>query len=68
LKKIFKACGLKVIKIIGKPILTQLIPSEKRDKIIKKNFKKILKLELKFCDHPSLVEIGGHLEIVGIKE
>jgi len=53
--------------LIGKPILTQLIPMEKRDEIVKKHFTEMLKLELKFCDAPSLVGIGGHLEIVGIK-
>jgi len=68
LKKIFESCGLKVVRIIGKPVLTQLISREERDEIIKKNFRKILDLELKLCDKPSLVGFGGHLEIVGIKQ
>ena len=67
LKNLFETCGLKVIRIIGKPVVTQLIPREKADEIIQKNFRKILNLELRFCDTPSLVGIGGHLEIVGIK-
>lgn len=67
LKTLFETCGMKVIRIIGKPILTQLIPREEADEIIKKNFTRILRLELKFCDTPSLVGIGGHLEIVGVK-
>jgi ubiquinone/menaquinone biosynthesis C-methylase UbiE len=67
LKALFETCGLKVIRIIGKPILTQLIPTEKRDETIKNDFTKMLRLELKFCDASSLVGIGGHLEIVGIK-
>ena len=68
LKKLFETNGLKVVRIIGKPILIQLIPKEKRKEIIKKHFRKILNLELKFCDVQSLVGVGGHLEIVGIKK
>jgi len=68
LKKIFENCGLRVIRIIGKPILVQTIPREKRDEIIKKNFQKLLKLELELCDNPNLVGVGWHLEIVGIKK
>lgn len=68
LREIFEDAGLKVVRIIGKPVLVQLIPKEKREEIIKNHFKKILNLELKFCDKPSLVGSGGHLEIVGIKQ
>jgi len=68
LRMLFEACGLKAIRIIGKPILTQLIPRENRDEIIGHNFKKLLELELEFCDTPSLVGMGGHLEIVGVKK
>ncbi len=68
LKNLFENCGLKTIKIIGKPILVQSIDKEKRDNLIKNNFKKILELELKFCDVPSIIGLGGHLEIVGVKK
>jgi len=68
LKKLFETCELKVVRIIGKPILTQLIPMEKKDEIIEKNFREILKLELELCDIPSIVGFGGHLEIVGVKQ
>ena len=67
LRTLFETCGLRVVRIIGKPILTQLVPREKRDEVIKENFEKILDLELKFCDTPNLLGIGGHLEIVGKK-
>jgi len=68
LRNLFESNGLKVIKIIGKPVLVQLIPKEKREEIIKKHFRKILNLELKYCDNPSLIGFGGHLEIVGVKK
>jgi ubiquinone/menaquinone biosynthesis C-methylase UbiE len=67
LKVLFENCRLEVVRMIGKPILTELIPMDKRDETIKNNFRRILKLELRLCDAPSLVGIGGHLEIVGIK-
>lgn len=67
LKTLFENCGLKPVRIIGKPILTQFIPKEKRDELIGENFRRILKLESRFCDTASLVGMGGHLEIVGIK-
>lgn len=68
LRNLFENNGLKVIRIIGKPILVQLIPKEKRKEIVKKHFRKILNLELKYCDNPSLIGFGGHLEIVGVKK
>lgn len=67
LKNLFETCGLEAVRIIGKPILTQLFTREERDGIIAENFRKILELESRFCDAPGLVGIGGHLEIVGIK-
>lgn len=67
LRKLFEDNGLKVIRVIGKPVLVELIPREKREEIIKEHFRKILNLELKFCDNPNLIGIGGHLEIVGMK-
>ena len=54
LRSLFENSGLKVIRIIGKPILVQVIPKEKREEIIKKHFRKILNLELKYCDNPEL--------------
>jgi ubiquinone/menaquinone biosynthesis C-methylase UbiE len=68
LKALFETCGLRVLRIIGKPVLTQFIPREKRDEILGNHFKRMLKLELNICAIPSLVGVGGHLEIVGIKQ
>ena len=67
LEKLFETCGLEVIRVIGKPILTQLVSREKRNEVVEKDFGRILKLELEFCDVPSLIGVGGHLEIVGVK-
>lgn len=66
LKTLFTTCGLKVVRLIGKPILTR-IPSEQHN-IITNNFQQILEIELKYCDDPSLIGLAGHLEIVGLKQ
>jgi len=68
LRNFFENARLKVVRIIGKSILVQLISREEREKIIKKHFKRTLNLELKFCDKQSLIGSSGHLEIVGIKQ
>jgi SAM-dependent methyltransferase len=68
LKILFEKCGLRLVRIIGKPILAQLLPEEERDRIIKEDYRRILNLELRFCDIPSLVGVGGHLEAVGLKQ
>jgi len=67
-KALFENCGLRLVRMIGKPVLTHFVPSEKRNEIVGENFKRILDLETKFCDTPSLVGMGGHLEAVGIKQ
>jgi ubiquinone/menaquinone biosynthesis C-methylase UbiE len=67
LKALFLTNGLQVVRIIGKPILTRLIPRESRAEILKEYLESVLRVELMFCDNPSLVGIGGHLEVVGRK-
>ena len=67
LKMLFEKCGLKLLIIIGKPILAQLLPRERRDELIVNDFERLLDLELRFDSIPSLVGVGGHLEAVGTK-
>ena len=56
-----------MVSIIGKPILTWIISRDIREEILKEYFESVLRVELMFCDNPSLVGIGGHLEVVGLK-
>jgi len=67
LERLFEKCELKLLKIVGKPILAQLLPRERRDELIVKDFERLLDSELRFCSIPSLVGVGGHLEAVGTK-
>jgi len=68
LKVLFRKCGLRLVRILGKPILTQLLPKEERDGLIRENYRRILNLELRICDAPGLIGVGGHLEAVGLKQ
>jgi SAM-dependent methyltransferase len=72
LRQLVEASGLTVVRLIGKPVLIQLVarllPREQRDAMIEEQFQALLDLELQFCDAPSLVGAGGHLEIVGVKQ
>jgi ubiquinone/menaquinone biosynthesis C-methylase UbiE len=67
LETLFEKCGLELLRLIGKPILAQLLPRERRDELIVKDFERLLALELRFYSIPSLVGVGGHLEAVGTK-
>jgi len=69
LKGLFKKHNLEVVNIIGKPIFARSIPNDKIDKVLsdKKVFNTILNLELKYNSEPSIVGLGGHIQIVGRK-
>jgi len=67
LRALFTSCGLQVVRLLGKPILTHLLPQEWRVSFLKTHFDKVLGLELQLCDNPSLVGLGGHIEVVGLK-
>jgi len=67
LKNLFTNHGLKVIKIAGKPIM--LMGRTEADFISQDSSKvqKLLEIEFKFCEEPSIVGFGGHLHIVAQK-
>ena len=65
LTTLLETCGLRVVRLIGKPILTRL-PREQQE-LITTHFQQILEIELQYCDHPHLTGLGNHLEIVGQK-
>jgi ubiquinone/menaquinone biosynthesis C-methylase UbiE len=69
LKKMFESAGLKVIDVIGKPIFTRFIPREKLNKMLlnKKFFNKMLEIENRFNNEPSIVGLSGHIQIIGKK-
>ncbi|MBW3013220.1 methyltransferase domain-containing protein [Candidatus Woesearchaeota archaeon] len=70
LRKLFEKNGLKVIEIFSIGNLINRADRKKMNKILsnKKNFKKMVDLELKYSTEPSIVGFGGHIGIVGRKK
>lgn len=68
LRTLYTSCGLQVVRLIGKPILTHMITRDDRVELLTTHFERVLRLELQLCDDPSLVGFGGHLEVVGQKQ
>jgi ubiquinone/menaquinone biosynthesis C-methylase UbiE len=76
---LLQKCGLKTVKIVGKPIgfgpdmldsFVSAIPSEKRQGIFKDEAekKKLVKILHKIYDEPYVAGIGSHLHIVATKK
>jgi len=65
----FESSGLKVVDIIGKPVFTRFIPREKLNTMLKDKtfFKKLLEIENRFNNEPSIVGLSGHIQIIGKK-
>lgn len=69
LKNLFKNCGLEVVEIIGKPIFARFLAKDKLNEMLKsKNFfNKLLQIENIYNNDPSIVGLGGHIQIIGKK-
>ena len=69
LRNMFKKNGLKVVNIIGKPVFPIFIQRGKVKEMLedKQFFKKLLLLEDKFNNEPSIVGLSGHIQIIGKK-
>ena len=65
LKNLFTKNGLKVLRVIGKPVILHRLIDEMLKN--KKSYKNILKLCIRLADNPDYINFAGHLEIVGLK-
>jgi len=66
LRRLFTKYELKVIKIVGKPIMFAR-PETSSLFQDKEKTKKLLEIELKFCENTDIVGYGGHLHVVARK-
>lgn len=64
LRELFESHGLTVERIIGKPVLRGLAIARSDDSAVQE---RLYQLELKYCDDPNYLGLGGHLEIAGRK-
>ena len=67
LRRLFTKNKLRIIKIAGKPIMLQRRPETDSTFQDKEKTRKLLEIELEFCDNPEIVGYGGHLHIVAQK-
>ncbi|MEW6069478.1 MAG: methyltransferase domain-containing protein [Candidatus Thermoplasmatota archaeon] len=65
LKSLFESNDLKVLRLIGKPVIPASVISE----MLKNNrvYKKILEINVRLADKLDYISFAGHLEIVGLK-
>lgn len=69
LTTLFTDAGFHTVKMVGKPVFCSLLPSGTAKKILqdKALYDRLLNLELRYGEEPSLLGTAGHLEIVGKK-
>ncbi len=68
LKRLFAKHGFKVVKIAGKSVMFTSRPETEAVFKDSARIQKVLDIELKFCEEPSIVGYGGHLHIVAQKK
>lgn len=68
LRKLFTKHGFRVVKIIGKPVMFLSRPETETVFKDPEKIQKVLDIEFEFCEEPSIVGYGGHLQIVAQKK
>ena len=66
----YEEAGLRVLEVVGAPVFMHLISKEISEKLEldPEIRRELLKIELENCTNKSLVNFGGHLQIIGKKE
>jgi len=67
LRRLFTKYELKITKIVGKPIMFMGRPETNFIFQDKEKTRKLLEIELKFCENTDIVGYGGHLHVVAKK-
>jgi ubiquinone/menaquinone biosynthesis C-methylase UbiE len=63
LQQLFASHGFEVIQIVGKPVISSLMPKKVRQHKLDQHYDEILALEKRFGMHPNYLGHGGHLQI-----
>jgi len=66
---LFEANGLRVVRVLGKPVFFGRLESEVRAKILadEELTQRLVELECRYGDDPGWAGSGGHMEITGVK-
>jgi ubiquinone/menaquinone biosynthesis C-methylase UbiE len=67
LEILFQSHGFNIIQMIGKPIISTILPKRLRKRKFAQFYDKILELEKLFCSNPAFIGHGGHLQITAQK-
>jgi len=68
LRKLFTKHGLKIVKIVAKPVMFISRPETEAIFKDRQKVQKLLDVELRFCEETSIVGYGGHLQVVAQKK
>ena len=66
---LFEANGLRVVRVLGKPVFLNRLQPEVRDKIVadEEMTRRLVELECRYGDDPGWAGSGGHIEVTGVK-
>ena len=66
---LFAANGLRVVRVLGKPVFFRRLPPEVRERILADDdlTRRIVELECRYADDPGWAGSGGHIEVAGLK-
>jgi SAM-dependent methyltransferase len=69
LSGIFEANGLRVVRVLGKPVFFQRLKPEVRETILADDelSRRMAELECRYADDPGWAGSGGHIEVAGVK-
>lgn len=70
LQALFERHGLRVVRVLGKPVFFQWLPSEAQQRILEDEgaLARLLDLEMCYADDPGWAGAAGHIEMVGVRE
>lgn len=66
---LFEANGLRVVRVLGKPVFFSRLKPEVQDQILADEAltRRLVELECRYADDPGWAGSGGHIEVTGIK-
>jgi SAM-dependent methyltransferase len=66
---VFEANGLRVVRVLGKPVFLNRLQPEVRDRVLADEAltRRLVELECRYADDPGWAGSGGHIEITGMR-
>jgi ubiquinone/menaquinone biosynthesis C-methylase UbiE len=66
---LFEACGLRVVRVLGKPVFLRRLSREVQERILvdEELTRRLVELECRYADDPGWAGSAGHIEVTGIR-